>query len=124
MSKQFAEFAVALQERRRTEAIQNALGEAAQVPLEGLQLSVEALELLKKMAPDISPFLSSDVGTAAALLEAGMKGCELNVLINAQSIKDRKKSNSLKKDTAELVKKGKNSAAALQRQVRKEYEKK
>lgn len=109
---------------RRADAIQNALGEAAQVPLKGMQLAVEALEALKGMAPHVSKYLISDLGTAAALLEAGMKGCEMNVLINVQSMKDRKVTGPLKKESAELGRKGKNAGGLILRHVRKLYEKK
>jgi formiminotetrahydrofolate cyclodeaminase len=109
---------------RRKDAIQNALAEAAQVPLRGMQLAVEALEALRTMTPDVSPYLVSDLGTAATLLEAGMKGCEMNVLINVQSIKSRKLSGALKKESADLARRGKAAAGQVMRHVRKAFEKK
>ena len=90
---------------RRSSAIQNAIMEAAEVPLKGMKISLDALEALKEMSAEVNKNLASDLGVSAYLLEAGMAGCEMNVQINAVWIKDRKQSGRLKRESSAISKK-------------------
>lgn len=87
----------------RAAAIQRALAGAAMPPLRGMQLAVEALEKLSAAAPGLNPHLSSDVGSAALLLEAGLQGCALNVRANAEILKDRTEAERLEGESARLA---------------------
>ena len=66
---------------RRAGALQNALMEAADIPLRGMRLCVEALETLRGMAKMINKNLCVDLAVSAGLLEAGLIGCEQNKTI-------------------------------------------
>ncbi len=109
---------------RRSGAVQNALGEAAEVPLKGMQAAVRALTALGQMAPHVNRNLASDLATAAYLLDSGLNGCEENVRINAGSMKDRKQGARLRKEAAALGRKGKTLRARILRAVKKSNGKK
>jgi len=72
----------------RTEAIQEALTEAAQVPLEIAKRSVALLELVPETIAIGNPHAASDGGSAAQALAAAAHGALYNVAINVASLKD------------------------------------
>jgi len=73
----------------RSQAIEKACKEALTVPLEVARFCREGLDLARKLVEIGNIRLASDVGVAAGLLEAALKGADLNVRINLKSIKDR-----------------------------------
>lgn len=73
----------------RKAAMQEALKNAALVPLELLLNCERALLILKKGVGRINPNCYSDLGSGAANLESAAKGAWLNVLINISGLSDR-----------------------------------
>src|SRR4051812_5645119 len=69
-------------------AIQRALHDATDVPLNVMQMSAEALQHARVVAAHGHRPAASDVGAAVALLTAGLEGAKLNVEINLGSIAD------------------------------------
>jgi methenyltetrahydrofolate cyclohydrolase len=76
------------EKRARKSAIQRALRSATDVPLGVMRLSALALKRADIVGAHGHPGASSDVGVAAALLHAGMRGARLNVEANVGSIDD------------------------------------
>ena len=76
------------EKRARKSAIQRALRSATDVPLAVMRLSSLALKQADIVGAHGHPAASSDVGVAAALLQAGMRGARLNVEANVGSIDD------------------------------------
>ena len=76
------------QKTSRTQAIQAALIEAAQVPLRNAGLCSQAIELVERLAGRANPNALSDLQCAGYLARAGLAGCLANVAINLPVIKD------------------------------------
>lgn len=72
----------------RKDAIQQAMRVATEVPLETATTCAAALADASVVAEHGNPNAASDVGTAIALLKAGIRGAELNVEINVGSLSD------------------------------------
>jgi formiminotetrahydrofolate cyclodeaminase len=89
--------------RRRKDALQNALSEAAEVPLRGMGLGVKALEALARLAPACNRHLTSDLAGAAGFVGAAVLGCAENVRINAASLKDEERRGRLERERARLL---------------------
>ena len=69
-------------------AIQSSLRSATAVPLDVLRLSAAALEAAIPIARHGHRAAMSDVGVAVALLRAGGRGAQLNVMVNTGSVAD------------------------------------
>jgi len=69
--------------------MEEALKAAAAAPLEIMELSVEALEVIERFAQIGSRLAVSDAGCAAACVRSALSAASLNVLINTKSMKDR-----------------------------------
>jgi formiminotetrahydrofolate cyclodeaminase len=72
----------------RTSAIQTAMRQAIDVPLDVMRLSVLGLEAAQTVAAHGHRGAASDLGVAIALLHCGVRGARLNADINLSSIKD------------------------------------
>ncbi|MFQ5867180.1 MAG: cyclodeaminase/cyclohydrolase family protein [bacterium] len=72
-----------------SKAIEQACKDALIVPLEVARSCLEGLDLARRLVEIGNVRLVSDVGVAAGLLEAALKGAELNVRINLKTIQDR-----------------------------------
>jgi formiminotetrahydrofolate cyclodeaminase len=94
------------EKRRRKAALQNALGEAAEVPLKAMMVAVRGLEALRALAPRCNKHLVSDLVSAALFLEAGLTGCGENVRVNAASIADEGRRDRLLREHARLASSG------------------
>ncbi|MBI2931030.1 MAG: cyclodeaminase/cyclohydrolase family protein [Planctomycetes bacterium] len=77
------------EKKRRKEAIQNALKEAAEVPLKVMMISQRALEALVEFAPHCNKNLISDLASGSLMLSAGVEGASHNVRINASGLVDK-----------------------------------
>lgn len=73
----------------RSQAIQAGLEACTRVPLEGMALAGACLELTASILGKCNESAASDLGVAALSLRSGLQGTWLNVLINAQSLRDR-----------------------------------
>lgn len=107
------------EKKRRKDALQNALGEAAEVPLKGMMFLVRALAALADLAPRCNKHLASDLTGAAYFLEAALLGCGENVKINAAALVDAVRRERLEKEHARLVAEGSASRARILRDARK-----
>jgi formiminotetrahydrofolate cyclodeaminase len=76
------------EKERRTRAIQAALRNAAEVPLETARHCADILRLLRAMSEDANKNAVSDVGVAAHMGLAALRAAFLNVDINLASISD------------------------------------
>jgi formiminotetrahydrofolate cyclodeaminase len=77
------------QKAARTVAIQSALRVALATPLAALRQCRGLLRLLDRLVETANPNLISDVGVAAILLEAALRGAKINVEINLAWLKDQ-----------------------------------
>lgn len=68
--------------RARSAAVRAAMVGAASAPLEIAEAALEALALSEQMAPIGNPNAASDIGVAALLAAAAVRGALLNVRIN------------------------------------------
>lgn len=107
--------------RRRKEALQNALGEASEVPLRGMTLGVKGLEALAGLAPNCNKHLTSDLAGAAGFLAAAVAGCAENVRINAASLKDRERGERLEAERRRLLGEMEAFRGGIAREVEKLY---
>ena len=90
------------EKRVRKSAIQRALRSATDVPLGVMRLSAMALKQAALVGAHGHDAASSDVGVAAALLRAGMRGARLNVQINVGSIEDEAYREAVAAEAAEI----------------------
>lgn len=72
----------------RQRAVQEALTHAAAVPLAIAKAAHRVLALAAELVDIGNPNLASDIGVAALLAEAALRGAALNVEINSAAIKD------------------------------------
>ncbi len=107
--------------RRRKEALQNALGEASEVPLRGMGLGVKGLEALAALAPSCNRNLTSDLAGAAGFLAAAVGGCAENVRINAAALKDRERGERLETERSRLLGEAETLRGRIAREVERLY---
>jgi glutamate formiminotransferase/formiminotetrahydrofolate cyclodeaminase len=91
------------QKRERDERMQAALLAASRVPLELTRTSrrlLDACERGLEMAPRAAV---SDIGVAALMAEAALRGAAMNVMINLASLKDRAHVKALSEDLDHAV---------------------
>jgi glutamate formiminotransferase/formiminotetrahydrofolate cyclodeaminase len=72
----------------RKAAIEAATIYAIKVPFRTLQRSFESFELIKEMVAKGNPNSVSDAGVGALCARAAVKGCYLNIRINAQGLQE------------------------------------
>lgn len=72
----------------RTEAIQAATKNAIRVPFETMQIALESMNLIQKMAETGNPNSVSDAGVGAIASRSAVLGAYLNVMINLGGLKD------------------------------------
>lgn len=72
----------------RAAAMQEALRGCTKTPYEIMELSCEALELMRGIVRHSNSSAASDLGCAALSLKAAVQGAWLNVLINISGIQD------------------------------------
>jgi formiminotetrahydrofolate cyclodeaminase len=76
------------QKAARTAAIQSALKEAADVPLNCARLCADVIRLAAPMARNGNKNVVSDAGVAVLAAEAALRSAALNVYVNLGAIKD------------------------------------
>ena len=97
----------------RKAAIQAALVEAANVPLEGMRAGIEALKALEPLGLACNKNLASDLASGALLLRAGLEGCGWNVRINAAGLVDAARREELDAEDGRLRAEGARLAEAV-----------
>ena len=73
----------------RDEVMERCLADAAATPLEIMELSAKAIELLEGFAAKGSKLAVSDAATGAALAKGAMMGAAVNVRVNTRLMKDK-----------------------------------
>ncbi|MFQ5863331.1 MAG: cyclodeaminase/cyclohydrolase family protein [Candidatus Brocadiales bacterium] len=91
------------EKKRRTEAIQNALKGAMEVPLRLLRCSLATLEDLAKIVDTINPNLIGDIAVAAVLAQAALQGGMINVKANLAYIKDEELNKTTRAEVTQAV---------------------
>ena len=83
-------------------AIQQALRDATDVPLDVMRMAAAAIGHARTIAANGHRAAASDVGVAAALLRAGLRGAALNIDINAGSVSDTAYVDGVRTESAQL----------------------
>ena len=89
--------------RRRSAAIQDALAEAAAVPLDVMRKCADALDASVTAAALGNANASSDVQVAIELLTAGLRGAKANVDVNLGGLKDPRRVEEIRAELARLT---------------------
>lgn len=87
----------------RSEALQKATLNAAEIPLKTMRCAFKAFEVLEVMAEHGNPNSISDVGVGVLAVRAAMLGAMLNVKINSAGLKDREAAGRLIAEADELA---------------------
>ena len=87
----------------RSGAIQAGMKGAAEVPLTVMQKGAAALALAEKIVKIGNPNALSDIGVAALMAAAGVRGAQLNVEINLGSIKDEAFNGKMRSQCASVM---------------------
>ena len=90
------------EKKKRKAVLQEALGKAAEVPLEGMRLAVRGLETLAGLSGRCNRNLASDLAGSARFLETALLGCGENVRVNAAWIKDGERARILEEERTRL----------------------
>jgi glutamate formiminotransferase/formiminotetrahydrofolate cyclodeaminase len=88
---------------RRSQAIQEATLQAAEVPLRTMKAAMRVFPLCKLMAEEGNPNSLSDAGVGALAARAAVLGAGLNVKINAAALKDRETAHALIDEANTLI---------------------
>ncbi len=102
----------------RNKAIQEATKNAILVPLETLEIAVEAVELADKISKIGNVNALSDAGVAAITANAAAKSAFLNIKINMSSIEEEKFQFHIMTKSEELLDKVNNLALKVEKEVR------
>ncbi len=87
----------------RAGRVQEALMEAAEVPLETARVSADAYDRARAAVPVCSPNVASDANCAAHLLASAVRCAIENVKINTGSLKDRDIAGKMEKEAEALL---------------------
>lgn len=87
----------------RTEAIEAATLYATQIPLSTMETAAETFPLLESMARTGNPASVSDAGVGALAARSAVLGAQLNVRINAASLKNREEADRLTARAEEIA---------------------
>jgi formiminotetrahydrofolate cyclodeaminase len=101
----------------RRAAIQEATLAASRVPLSVMRLCASALVQAGTVAAHGNRSAASDVGTAIALLRAGLEGARLNVVINIGDLKDQALVEPMRAEAEQLAAQADRAAAEAQRSL-------
>lgn len=108
--------------KKRGEAMEKALKNAAEIPMEVLELCAETIAEMHCLTEIGSRLAVSDVGAAASMLSAGLDSAYLNVMINVGMMQERAEAERLGRRASSLRDKGRQEAAEIFEDVRKQLE--
>ena len=97
----------------RKDAMQAAYMRATEVPMDTIRAAIEAIELAELAAEKGNRNAITDVGVAALLAQAAMRGAGLNVQINLAAIADHAWRDSVEADLKALLQQGAKRSHAL-----------
>ena len=111
------------QKTARTEAIQKALVKAMEVPLKTLRICAGLMDAFAELGRIGNKNLISDVGVAAILAEAALRGAKMNVEINLAGLNDeelvREVQSEVDASMAEAAAAMKDIVSRVERRIRK-----
>ena len=107
------------EKKTRNAAIQETTKNAIMVPMETLQIALEAVELSEKVAKIGNENALSDAGVAAITANAAAKSAYLNVKINMGGIEDEKFKFDILTQADELLEKVNNLALKVEKEVKR-----
>ena len=102
---------------RKEEILEKCLLEATLVPVQVMERSLEALEIMKVLARKGSRLAVSDVGVGVQFLRSALLGAKMNVDINTASMKQRQTAEELQERAQTLAKAGIQSADQIYAEV-------
>jgi glutamate formiminotransferase/formiminotetrahydrofolate cyclodeaminase len=97
----------------RMAAVETATGQAIEVPLKVMEVSLEAMETIKSMADIGQQTSASDAGVGALCARAAIRGAYLNVRINAKDLSDQTTATEYLDRGAEMEK----QASVMEREI-------
>lgn len=106
----------------RKKSIQEALKGASMVPLETMKLGLELMEIASEVLEKGNKNAMSDAGVAALTAMTAVKGGSYNVLINAQSLSDKKLSSELIEEVEDIIKKAENLHLEIEESLREKLQ--
>lgn len=93
------------EKKLRTLAIEDATKYACEIPLKVMETSFGTLDMLALMIEKGNPNSITDAGVGVLCVKTAVKGAYLNVLVNAQGLKDRTFAETIKGKAKELLNK-------------------
>jgi formiminotetrahydrofolate cyclodeaminase len=109
------------QKAKRSLIIQEALKNAADVPLKAMSEALECLKLIESSIGKTNKNVASDLGVAAICAEACVKSAMLNVLINLSLIKDEDYKIETKKKADRISAEAMRISERVQEKINSEY---
>ena len=88
---------------RRAAAVEEATRYAMEVPLQVMEKSLAAMDLLRAMAEEGNPASVTDAGVGALCARTAVIGAFLNIRINAMSLRDKKRAEGFLATGAEMA---------------------
>lgn len=98
-----AAYGIPKDEPGRDEIMEEALKNAAAVPMDIMRICGRALDIIEEFAEKGSRLAVSDAGCAAACCKAAIRSASLNVFINTGMMKDRQHAESLDAEADALL---------------------
>ncbi|MCH5236807.1 MAG: glutamate formimidoyltransferase [Muribaculaceae bacterium] len=98
---------------KRAQALEAATLYATEVPLNTMKVSYETFDIIEAMALKGNPNSITDAGVGAIAARGAVLGAQLNVKINAASLKDRSQADRLIAEADEIAKKACQREAAI-----------
>ncbi len=105
------------EKRIKEEVMEKALKQAASVPLETMEKSLEAIALHEELADKGTRIAVSDVGVGVLFCKSALLGASLNVYINTKFMKNRQHAQELNEMTEKLIAEGVAKADEVYRKV-------
>lgn len=102
---------------QKEQVMEERLLAASQVPLEIMETSFQALDILEVLAEKGSRMAVSDVGVGVSLIRAALLGAVMNVYINTKSMKNREKADELNGQADRLIAEGTKKADRIYEDV-------
>jgi formiminotetrahydrofolate cyclodeaminase len=106
------------QRAEKARIMEQVLRQAAQTPLEIMELCTESLSVIERFSQIGSRLALSDAGCAAACCRAALDAASLNVFINTKAMTDRPFADELNRKTEALLESGDAKADAIFAAVR------
>jgi formiminotetrahydrofolate cyclodeaminase len=106
------------QRAEKARIMEQVLRQAAQTPLEIMELCTESLSVIERFSQIGSRLALSDAGCAAACCRAALDAASLNVFINTKAMTDRPFADELNRKTEALLEAGDAKADAIFAAVR------